>query len=56
MNYTLKIYEAADGWRWRIMADNNKIVADSGEAYVSRANAERAAKSLTTATLEIEEL
>lgn len=28
-----EIYKAKDGWRWRIIAANGKILADSGEAY-----------------------
>lgn len=30
------------GWRWRLKDANHRIIADSAEAYVSRANAERA--------------
>lgn len=26
-------YQATDGWRWRLVACNGRIVADSGEAY-----------------------
>lgn len=42
----IRVYRAKDGWRWtRRSAGNNKIVADSGEAYGSlddaRAGAER---------------
>jgi uncharacterized protein YegP (UPF0339 family) len=22
-------------WRWRLLADNNKVIADSGEGYVN---------------------
>lgn len=29
-------------WRWRVVAGNNKIIADSGEGYDSKWNAERA--------------
>jgi uncharacterized protein YegP (UPF0339 family) len=32
-------------WRWRLVAANGRIVADSGEGYVSRSNAVRAAES-----------
>lgn len=31
-----EIYKAADGWRWRLVARNGKIVA-SGEAYKTKA-------------------
>lgn len=30
------VYEAKDGWRWRLIATNGKIVADSGEAFAKR--------------------
>jgi len=29
------------GWRWRLKARNGRIIADSGEAYKSRAHALR---------------
>lgn len=29
-------------WRWRLTDTNNEIVGDSGEGYVSEANARRA--------------
>ncbi len=28
-----QIYRALDGYRWRLWAANNRIVAESGEAY-----------------------
>lgn len=31
------IYEAKDGFRWRLRARNGRIVAESGEAYSTRA-------------------
>jgi len=42
----LTIYPARDGWRWRLVAGNNRIVADSGEAYETASNAKRAARRL----------
>ena len=30
------IRKALDGWRWRLRAANNKIIAESGEAYVNK--------------------
>lgn len=41
------VYKAADGYRWRLMAANGRIVADSGEAYTRNADALAAAKRLT---------
>ena len=32
--YTGKVYQEANGdWRWRLVAENGNIVADSGEGY-----------------------
>jgi uncharacterized protein YegP (UPF0339 family) len=28
-----EIYKASDGWRWRLRANNGKIIADSAEGY-----------------------
>ncbi|MCD9031198.1 DUF1508 domain-containing protein [Luteimonas sp. Y-2-2-4F] len=33
----------ADRWRWRLIAANGRLVADSGEGYASEHNALRAA-------------
>jgi uncharacterized protein YegP (UPF0339 family) len=31
------IYVDANGhWRWRLIAANNRIIADSGEAYINK--------------------
>lgn len=38
--------DKAGDWRWRARATNGLIVADSGEAYVSKWNAKRAVKAL----------
>ena len=38
-----EIYPDKKGeWRWRLVARNGRIIADSGEGYVSKANAKRA--------------
>lgn len=52
-----EVYEDKGGqWRWRLVHWNGNIVADSGEGYASRSNAERAARSVMrsapTATIE----
>lgn len=44
--HTFDVYQAADGYRWRLVAHNGKIVADSGEAYTTRQNARRAARAV----------
>jgi len=51
---TLTIYQAADGWRWRLKASNGRIVADGGEAYRTKANARRAVKRLLAAVIVLE--
>jgi uncharacterized protein YegP (UPF0339 family) len=35
------IYKADDGFRWRLKARNGRLMAESGEAYASKGNAER---------------
>ncbi len=52
-----EVYEDRGGqWRWRLVHWNGNIVADSGEGYASRSNAERAARSVMrsapTATID----
>lgn len=36
----------ADEWRWRLVASNGKIIADSGEGYQSKQGAERGIRSV----------
>lgn len=40
----MHVYEAADGWRWRLKAQNGNVIADSGQTYKSRRNARDAAR------------
>lgn len=45
MNETYDVYQDAAGeWRWRLMAANAKIIADSGEGYSRRRDCIRAIK------------
>ncbi len=39
------IYQARDGFRWRLVAANGEIVG-SGEAYPTRSNCERAVQTI----------
>lgn len=40
---TWELYEDAAGeWRWRLVARNGRIVADSGEGYTRRRDCHRA--------------
>jgi uncharacterized protein YegP (UPF0339 family) len=38
--------DAADEWRWRLVASNGNIIADSGEGYTSKQGAERGIESV----------
>lgn len=48
MSVYFEVYASKDGWRWRLVAGNGKIIADSGEAYASKRNAKRAVRSIRT--------
>jgi uncharacterized protein YegP (UPF0339 family) len=49
-----EVYEDEAGeFRWRLVAANDKIIADSGEGYVSQFNAERAVESLNDNDLPV---
>jgi len=37
----LNIYKSRDGWRWRLLAHNGRIVADSAEAYTRSYDAKK---------------
>ena len=39
---TFRIYRARDGWRWRAVRANGRIVADGAEAYTRKTGARRA--------------
>lgn len=42
-----EIYEDHEGeWRWRLLAANGRIMADSGEGYVDHAGCTRAIETL----------
>jgi len=41
-----EVYKARDGWRWRLVAANGRIVA-TGEAHTRKADAIRAAARLS---------
>ncbi|MDQ3631331.1 MAG: YegP family protein [Actinomycetota bacterium] len=50
MQYEFTIYrDSAGGFRWRLQAGNNRIVADSGESYVERSGAKQAAERVRRA-------
>ena len=35
--------DAAGGWRWRLQAANNRIIANAGEGYQNKADCQRLA-------------
>ena len=42
-----EVYEdAAEEWRWRLVAANGNIIADSGEGYTSKQGAKRGIRSV----------
>lgn len=47
---TFVVYEAKDGWRWRLVARNNRTIA-TGEAHRSARDAERACKAVVDAVM-----
>jgi len=38
--------DSAGEWRWRLVASNGNIIADSGEGYSSKQGAERGIESV----------
>lgn len=49
---TIEVYrDAASRWRWRYIAQNGHILADSGQAYSRRVDAVRGAKRVTGSRL-----
>jgi len=45
----IHIYRAKDGWRWRAKKRNGRIIAEGGEGYTRRRDAERAVETLVEA-------
>jgi uncharacterized protein YegP (UPF0339 family) len=44
-----EIYQGTDRqWYWHLKSRNNKVIADSAEAYVSKSNAVRAVRTVRT--------
>ncbi len=48
--------DKAGEWRWRLFSANNRIVADSGEAYVTEYKARRALKTATATAVLAEKM
>ncbi len=48
MSARWEVWQAKDGWRWRLKSSNGRIIAESGEAYSRRADVYKAVKRVTT--------
>lgn len=48
----IEVYQAADGWRWRLKAENGEIVA-TGEAYTTKQGAERGVDTFRRCAAEV---
>jgi uncharacterized protein YegP (UPF0339 family) len=46
-----EVYQADDGWRWRLQAANARIVA-SGEGFTRKRDAVRACEAVAKAVLQ----
>ncbi|AFK20586.1 DUF1508 domain-containing protein [Haloferax mediterranei ATCC 33500] len=47
MGAHFELYADSQGeWRWRLVHDNGNIIADSGEGYSSKQNAEQGIESV----------
>lgn len=46
------VYPAADGYRWRLVARNGRIIAESGEAYTRERDCWRAVDRVRAAFTE----
>lgn len=51
---TIVYQDSAGGWRWKRVAGNGEIIADSGESYTRMADAERAASRAFMGPDEVE--
>lgn len=46
-NATFEVFQdSADEWRWRLVASNGNIIADSGEGYQSKQGVKRGIESV----------
>lgn len=54
-NPVFELYQdSADEWRWRLVATNGNIVADSAEGYASKQGAERGIRTVKRIAPEAE--
>ena len=50
---TIALYRAPDGWRWRYVAHNGRVLADSGQGYSRRVDAVRGACRVVGASVSL---
>ena len=50
-----KYQDESGEWRWRQRDDNNRIIAESGEGYVSESNVDRAVENVVGESAEAAE-
>ena len=48
-----KIWKSKDGWRWRFVEKGGRVLADSGQVYLDRIEAEQSLARLIKAVLTI---
>ena len=48
----VEVYKAKDGFRWRLLSRNGKVIADGGEAYTRKPSARVISLKLHNATME----
>jgi hypothetical protein len=54
-NAVFEVYEDRGGeWRWRLVAPNGNIIADSAEGYASKQSAKRGIESVKRSVPEAE--
>lgn len=50
---TFELYrDTAEEWRWRLVATNGNVIADSGEGYATKQGAKRGIESVREAAPE----
>ena len=47
--YHFEVWQAKDGFRWRLIAGNGKQIAESGEAYTRQRDCLRAIRTVKVA-------
>ena len=48
----IEVYEAKDGFRWRLISRNGKVTADGGEAYARKPSPRVISMKIHNASME----